>query len=133
MNFLGSVILYVRDLDASVAFYRDVLGVPLKFSEHGYAEFATEGSRLGLYERGRLPELIGEAARRSEEAGPAAEVLFLVEDVDAEADRMRSLGVEIATGPVDRPWGHRTVHLLDPDGHVVEVAQEIPRTRPRGT
>ncbi len=129
MNFLGSVILYVRDLDASISFYRDVLGVPFKFSEHDYAEFATEGSRLGLYERGRLPELIGDAAL--EEAGPAAEILFLVSDVDAEANRLRSLGVEILTGPVDRPWGHRTVHLLDPDGHVVEVAQEIPRARPR--
>lgn len=133
MRVLGSVILYVRDLEASIAFYRDLLGVPFKFAEHGYAEFATEGTRLGLYDRGRLPELIGDAARHLVEAGPGGEILFLVEDVDAEADRLRAAGVEILTGPVDRPWGHRTVHLLDPDGHVVEVAQEIPRTRPRGT
>ena len=37
------------------------------------------------------------------------------------------VGIRILSGPVDRPWGHRTLHLLDPDGFVVELAQEIPR------
>jgi lactoylglutathione lyase len=48
-------------------------------------------------------------------SGPAGEVLFLVDDVDAEAERLRGLGVEFLSGPVDRPWGHRTLHFLDPD------------------
>src|SRR5918999_215695 len=54
-----------------------------------------------------------------------------VGDVDAEAERLRGLGVEFLSGPVDRPWGHRTLHLLDPDGFVVELAQNIPRLLPR--
>ena len=33
----------------------------------------------------------------------------------------------------DRPWGHRTLHVADPDGFVVEFAQEIPRARGRAT
>ena len=37
MNSLDYVILYVGDLDRSIAFYRDVLAFELKFSEHGYA------------------------------------------------------------------------------------------------
>lgn len=59
------------------------------------------------------------------------EVLFLVEDVDAEAERLRGLGVEFLFGPVDRPWGHRTPYLLDPHGFVVELAQKIPGLLPR--
>ena len=125
---LDYVILYVADLEASIAFYRDVIGLPFKFQESGYAEFATRGSRLGLYERSRLPDLIG---REATEGGPAGEILFLVEDVDEEAERLRRVGVEILAGPVDRSWGHRTVHLPDPDGFVIELAQEIPRERPR--
>jgi lactoylglutathione lyase len=35
--------------------------------------------------------------------------------------------------PTDRPWGHRTLHVADPDGFVVEFAQEIPRARGRAT
>ncbi len=121
------IVLYVGDLDASLAFYRDVLGLPFKFQESGYAEFATPGTKFALYERRRLPELIG---RDASGGGPAGEVLFLVDDIDKEAERLRGLGVEILAGPVDRPWGHRTLHVCDPDGFVVELAQEIPRPEP---
>jgi lactoylglutathione lyase len=122
------VVLYVDDLDASLAFYRDVLGLPFKFQESGYAEFATPGTKFALYDRRRLPGLIG---RDASEGGPAGEVLFLVDDVDKMPERLRGLGVEILAGPVDRPWGHRTLHVRDPDGFVVELAEEIPRQEPR--
>lgn len=122
------VILYVRDLERAVAFYRDTVGLSFRFADAGYAEFATEGVRFGLYERARLLDLIGiEGAGR----GPAGEVLVLVEDVDAEADRLRRAGATVLSGPTDRPWGHRTLHVRDPDGNVVELAQEIPRREPR--
>lgn len=122
---VGYVILFVEDLERSVGFYRDVIGLTFKLRGDGYAEFDTEGTRFGLYERGRLPELIGRGARAG---GPAAEVVFVIDDVDAWPARLSHAGVEILRGPVDRPWGHRTLHLLDPDGHVVELAQEIVRT-----
>jgi lactoylglutathione lyase len=128
VDLLAYVILYVSDLESSVAFYRDVLGVPLKFVDHGYAEFATQGARLGLFDPAGLQDLIG---RSRPAPGPGAEVLFLVDDVDREAARLRDAGATILSGPVDRPWGHRTVHVADPDGHVVELAQEIPRERDR--
>ena len=123
------VILYVGDLDRAVGFYQDVIGLPLRLRRPGYAEFATGTLKFALYERSGLPGLIGDAAGRLPRtgAGPAGETLFLVPDVDAEAERLRRAGQELLSGPTDRPWGHRTVHLLDPDGNVVELAQEIPR------
>jgi lactoylglutathione lyase len=127
-NRIGYVILYVDDLDRSIVFYRDLLGLAFKFAQAGYAEFATEGTRLALHERARLPELIGRVAAGGD---PAVEIVFLVPDVNAEAERLRQAGTQILSGPVDRAWGHRTLHLLDPDAHVVELAQEIPRTAPR--
>jgi lactoylglutathione lyase len=125
---VGYVILYVRDVEASVAFYRDALGLPFKLRDAGYAEFVTGETKFGLLERTRASDLIG---REPTEGGPAGELLFLVDDVDAEAERLRGLGVEFLSGPVDRPWGHRTLHLLDPDAFVVELAQKIPRLAPR--
>lgn len=124
MRSLDYVILYVDDLESQVAFYRDVVGLEHRFTRDGYAEFATGPTRFGLYERSRLPELLG---REMAGRGARGEVLFLVEDVDVEAERLRRAGVEILRGPVDRPWGHRTLHVLDPEGNVVELAQEIPR------
>ncbi|MDN5760730.1 MAG: VOC family protein [Microlunatus sp.] len=127
MDRLGYVILYVRDLSHSIAFYRDVVGLPFKFQDAGYAEFATHQTRFALFEARRAAWLTGQGVT----PGPAAEVVFLVPDVDAEARRLSALGVPILSGPADRPWGHRTVHVGDPDGFVVEFAQEIPRRRSR--
>lgn len=122
------VILYVRDLGPSLDFYRKIVQLSEKFRQETYAEFVTEGCKFGLLERGALPELLG---RDEPQSGFAGEVCFLVDDVDAEAERLRTAGAEILAGPSDRPWGHRTLHFLDPDGHVVEFAQEIPRAESR--
>ena len=125
MDRLGYVILFVADLERSVAFYRDVIGVPFRLEGDGYVEFATQGARFGLYDRNRLGELTGHDPERP--GRPGGEVVFLVADVDAEAQRLRAAGATVLRGPVDRPWGHRTLHLEDPDGFVVELATEIPR------
>jgi lactoylglutathione lyase len=128
MNQVGYVILFVGDLERSVAFYRDVIGLPFKLRGDGYVEFATQGTRFGLYDRGRLGELTGQGPEAP--SHPGGEVVFLVADVDAEARRLEAAGAAILRGPVDRAWGHRTLHLEDPDGFVVELAQEIPRRPP---
>ncbi len=124
---IGYIILYVADLGASIGFYRDVLGLPYRFTDAGYAEFDTAGTRFALYERHRAEWLTGQPVT----PGPAAEIVLVVDDVDAHARRLASQGVLVLSGPADRPWGHRTVHIADPDGFVVELAQEIPRKRSR--
>jgi lactoylglutathione lyase len=130
MNQVGYLILFVADLERSIRFYRDVIGLPFKLQGDGYVEFATRGARFGLYDRNRLKELTGQGPDAPDK--PGGEVVFLVEDVDAEAERLRGVGAAILKGPVDRAWGHRTLHLEDPDGFVVELAQEIPRRPSQG-
>lgn len=126
---IGYVILYVGELEASVEFYRDVVGLEYKFTDAGYAEFDAGGVRFGLYERRRAEWLTG----RGVTPGAGGEVVVMVDDVDACAERLAGLGVPVLSGPADRPWGHRTVHVADPDGFVVEFAAEIPRARERRT
>lgn len=124
---LAYAILFPADLERSVDFYRDVLGIPLRFSTGSYAEFETRGAKFALYARAELPGLIGREAPAGPLPWPQGEVAFFVDDPDAEHERLRRLGVTILAPPTDRPWGERTLHLADPDGNVVEL------TRPKRT
>ncbi|WP_166345260.1 VOC family protein [Phytoactinopolyspora limicola] len=124
MPRIGYVIWFVHSLDRSVAFYRDVIGLEVRLEGDGYVEFAMDNVKFALFERAKLPELIGRAGGQP----PSGEIAFVVDDVDAVAVRLREAGAEVLTGPTDRPWGQRTLHVADPDGHVVEYAQNIPRS-----
>ena len=123
---LGYAILFVSDLERSVAFYRDVLGLPFRFASESYAEFATDGAKFSLFARSHLPELIGREAPPGEAPWPQGEVAFFVDDVDAEHERLARAGVRILAPPTDRPWGERTLHFADPDGNVVELTRPKP-------
>lgn len=125
---LSHTILFVVDLDASVAFYRDVLELSHRFTDAGYAEFDTGETRLALYERRHAAWLINDDVAAGARSG---EIVFIVPDVDQEQRRLLAIGVPVLAEPTDRPWGHRTLHICDPDGFVVELAQEIPRARSR--
>ncbi|EID17591.1 VOC family protein [Mycobacterium xenopi] len=121
MRRVDYVIQYVESLNRSVTFYRDVIGLTVRIEGDGYVEFEMENTKFSLFERSKLPELIGRHGGNP----PCGEIAFVVEDVDAEAKRLRALGVEILSGPVDRPWGERTLHICDPDGNVIEFAQKL--------
>ncbi|MGH3951779.1 MAG: VOC family protein [Pseudonocardiaceae bacterium] len=121
MRRVDYVIWYVESLERSVAFYRDVIGLHVRIDGDGYVEFAVQNTKFALFERAKLPELIGRDGGRA----PCGEIGFIVDDVDAEAARLREAGVQILTGPVDRPWRERTLHIADPDGNVVEFAQKL--------
>jgi lactoylglutathione lyase len=120
---LGYAILFVSDLERSIAFYRDVIGLPFRFAAEDYAEFATEGAKFALYARRALPQLIGVEAPAGEASWPQGEVAFFVDDVDAEHERLVSAGARVLAPPADRPWGERTLHVADPDGNVVELTR----------
>jgi len=53
---VGYLILYVRGVDVSAAFYRDVVGLPFKLRDAGYAEFVTGGKSRPCEMPGSLPE-----------------------------------------------------------------------------
>ena len=90
-NRLAYAIIFVSDLERSIGFYRDVIGLPFRFSSESYAEFATQGSKFGLYARTHLRELIGCEAPSGEVPGP--QVAFFVDDPDSEHERLSRAGV----------------------------------------
>ena len=48
-----------------------------------------------------------------------------MDDTDAVCAELKSRGIELLNGPMDREWGVRTASFTDPDGHIWEIAQRL--------
>ncbi len=119
------VVLVVRDLDASLRFYTEVLGLALGHRSGAYAQLDTGRTRIALYERVAMSGVVGFAL---ETPGPSAvgfELGFKVADVDEAFAAFRDAGAEAVCDPTDRAWGQRTAYLRDPDGYLIELAQTL--------
>lgn len=108
---IAYVNVFVSDLERSVGFYRDDLGLTLEFADagHGYASFAAGDLRLGL------------AVPGEEDAGLVGRhtgVGFAVDDLEAAHARLAGLGVEFPTPPTRQPWGGFMAAFADPDGNL---------------
>jgi lactoylglutathione lyase len=126
--YLGYVVLFVEDLERTLAFYVSKVGLPVRFRAEGYAELAVEGPKLALLARSRVSELAGDAQASRPAAGThEGSVTLLVEDVDRVHRELAGRGVIFLGAPKDRPWGQRTVYFQDPDGHLIELATNLPR------
>lgn len=126
MEFTGLdyVVLVVDDLDRSLAFYVELLGLPLGHRSGPYAQLATGRTRLSLYERSAMADTLGTPLRAPDADAPAFEIGFKVRNVDVSYVELVGRGAESAVAPITRPWGQRTAYLRDPDGHLVELAQD---------
>ena len=115
---VGQIHITVRDVDRSVAFYRDVLGVPFLFQVPGQPMAFFQSGDVRLYLG--VPEDPSFASR--------VVVYFRVDDLDAEYGRLTDLGVAFLDKPhvVHRDAGTELwmAFLRDPDGHHLGLMQE---------
>ena len=119
------VILIVEDLDRALGFYVDVLGLPLGHRSGDYAQLDTGSTRLALYTRGAMAKTLGMALDPPASNAPGFEVGFKVIDVDAAFNELIARGAQPLVPPTDRFWRQRTAYLCDPDGHLIELAQDL--------
>jgi predicted enzyme related to lactoylglutathione lyase len=105
------VYLYVSDMERSLRFYRDLLGIPLE-GDDDWTEATLGGTRFALH---ATHEGIGELS-----AG-TIHVSLEVADVDSAAERLRAGGVETRETMRDE-WG-TALEVVDPDGYRVYLFQ----------
>ncbi len=134
--------LTVRDVTASIRFYRDVVGMTVSSEFTGRNEWFDELTnnpgaelnvahlRLGNYELQLVEYLAGgteEAADLAHNRIGSPHMCFLVTDVEAKFAEVAELGDVVVTSAVtDIAGGARSFYVDDPDGVPVEFVQ-IPR------
>jgi len=122
------VILIVEDMDRALRFYTDVLGLRLGHRSGDYAQLDTGATRLGLYTRGAMAKTLGMSLKPPSHNAPGFEIGFKVPDVGEAFAELVGRGASAVMPPTDRPWGQRTAYVRDPDGHLIELAQDIRST-----
>jgi len=116
---LDHVSLNVTDRARSIAWYRDVLGLPQLNQPTDDDEpvfLGQPGLQFGLFQAQR------ESAARKPESSGLRHVAIVVDDLDAAQERLRSHGVEFR---YEDHGNALSVYFSDPDGHVLELTTYV--------
>jgi catechol 2,3-dioxygenase-like lactoylglutathione lyase family enzyme len=123
----AGAILAVRDVAASIAFYRDHVGftVEATYDDPPYATLELAGTRLSLAEQGHVADDRPGVAMTAPADPSRADVVLVVEVDDARAEhaRLAAAGVRFLAEPYEPPWGGCRFFCVDPDGYLVEIEQ----------
>ncbi len=118
----SAVSLNVADEQASAAFLRDHFGFAEEMSADGFVSLSRQDAGFNvIYLRTGLATF-----KPASMAGHGADgllLVFVVDDVDAEADRLASAGVAFTTPIETEPWGERYFQVTDPNGVVIQLVQ----------
>ncbi|MEZ4630289.1 MAG: VOC family protein [Deinococcales bacterium] len=117
-----AVTLFVEDLEACKAFYQKIFDLPPSFEDPHSAVFKFGNLIINLLNVKEAPELINPASVAAADAGSRFVISIPVDDVDAVCERLRTRGIKLLNGPMDRPWGPRTASFKDPAGYIWEIA-----------
>jgi catechol 2,3-dioxygenase-like lactoylglutathione lyase family enzyme len=111
---IGYVNVGVRELERSIAFYRDVLGFKLVFSEpeFHYAAFDVGGLKFAI----AASEIDGFTGQPP--GNRHTGIGLVVEDVDAAHKELTGKGVAFPMPPAKQPWGGYMGVFSDPDGNL---------------
>jgi len=126
LNSVGAITMFVEDRARAKAFYGQVFDASIANEDDVSVALKFENMIVNLLETRAAPELIEPATIATAESGARFQLTVWVEDTDAVCAQLRSNGVELLNGPIDRDWGVRTAAFADPDGHIWEVAGKIP-------
>ena len=107
---LSYAIEFVGDMDRAVKFYRDVVGLPLKFQSPDWSEFSTGETTLALH-----------PASDKNPAGKV-EIGFEVPDLQKFYDEMRAKGVKFPMAPKKQEYGGILAQFEDSEGASVTVS-----------
>ena len=112
----------VRDMDASLRFYRETIGMPLEDGSDVSTEKVDGVKHFGLWPLAEAAEsCFGTREWPSNVAAPQGWVEFDVEDVAAAAAELQAKGYRLLVAPKTEPWGQTVARLLSPEGLLVGV------------
>lgn len=121
----------VNDVEESVAFYRDALGLEVimdvSSGDHRWLTLGTDSQPgLGIVlsdpHAGRS-QADGDALQELLAKGVLPSIVFSADDLDAAFERVRASGAEVLQEPLDPGYGTKDCAFRDPSGNMVRISQ----------
>ena len=109
---IGIVMLGVTDMERSVGFYRDRVGLAVQFGSDEFSFLDADGVTLALQAHPTLPP---------PDDGQRTEIVFSVEDIDAAHRELSDRGVSFRVAPRVVTGDRLAADFCDPDGHVLSI------------
>ena len=117
------IVLCVRDLAGTIAFYRDVLGMEPREERPGKWSLHFGANKISLQDAIANPDIA-----RDTVPGTGNFCVLTDEPVERFAGVLRERGIEITAGPGERDGATGrvlSVYFRDPDGNLVEVSNRL--------
>ena len=122
-----------EDPEASLAFYRDILGFEVRADvEYGGLHWVTVGppdqpdTSIVLYPPAATPGVTDEERRTIAEMmakGTYASINLATRDLDSTFERVQARDAEVVQEPTDQPYGVRDCAFRDPAGNLIRIQE----------
>jgi len=111
---IGNVILAVKDLDISIKFYHETLGMPIKNERRNWVDLGTTGAVLSLHPASITAPHSGTSVDNGVLIG------LTVGDLGSAVEELRTKGVKIYRDIQERDAGKNAI-VLDPDDYMISL------------
>jgi len=115
---VGNVILAVKDLDKSIQFYNEIIGLPIKSQRRSWVDLGTSGALLSLHPASLTSQHSGSSIDNGITIG------FLVGDVKSAVEELKEKGVKIHRDIIEKDSGRNAI-ISDPDDYLISLFEPI--------
>jgi lactoylglutathione lyase len=126
----GYVILYVDNVEATLAFYEQAFALKRRMLDDTkqYGELETGGTRLAFAANTLVRNMIPVDVVQSglNKPAPPFELAMTTEEVDAAFRQALAAGAVEVKSPEAKPWGQIVGHVRDPNGFLIEICSPMP-------
>jgi len=119
-------ILYVEDVEATMAFYQKAFGFEIIFIHEGkdYGELNTGETKLAFASL-ELMSTIGKNPSKASATGPCFELAFETDDVAGDLKTAVDAGATLVQDVQEQPWGQTISYVSDPNGFLIEICSKV--------
>ncbi len=124
---LGYVIMYVKGIEETLAFYEKAFGLKRRFVHEGgaYAEMETGTTTLAFVDEKFVKDAYPFRPNRPSEETSGIQISLVTDHVEKQFEKAIQAGAVSLVKPIQKPWGQLVSYVKDNNGCLVEICSPI--------